>query len=94
MNDIDDAQIKTEIDKIMKGVRNTMQKVDALTPKKEVEPENKEDAGELIYFFLKSRPIFMPVVNESPERKEIVSVHKFLSRMGTRLSRLSILCRS
>jgi hypothetical protein len=46
MNDIDDGQIKTEIDKIMKGVRNTMQKVDALTPKKEVEPENTEDAGE------------------------------------------------
>jgi hypothetical protein len=30
----------------MKGVRNIMQKVDALTPKKEAEPENKEDAGE------------------------------------------------
>jgi len=46
MNDIDDSQIKTEIDKIMKGVRNIMQKVDALTPKKEAEPENKKDAGE------------------------------------------------
>ncbi len=46
MNDVDDAQVKTEIDKIMKGVRNIMQKVDALTPKKEAEPENKEDAGE------------------------------------------------
>ena len=44
MNDTDDAQIKTEIDKIMKGVKNIMQKVDALTPKKEAEPENKEDA--------------------------------------------------
>ena len=46
MPDIDDAQIKTEIDKIMKGVKDIMQKVDALTPKKETEPENKEDAGE------------------------------------------------
>jgi hypothetical protein len=46
MNDIGDSQIKTEIDKIMKGVRNIMQKVDALTPKKEAEPENMEDAGE------------------------------------------------
>jgi hypothetical protein len=46
MNDIDDAQLKTEIDKIMKGVKNIMQKVDALTPKKEPEPENKEDAEE------------------------------------------------
>ena len=46
MNDTDDAQIKTEIDKIMKGVKNIMQKVDALTPKKEAEPENNEDARE------------------------------------------------
>ena len=46
MNDMDDAQIKTEIDKIMKGVKNIMQKVEALTPKKEAEPENEEDAGE------------------------------------------------
>ena len=46
MNDIGDSQIKTEIDKIMNGVRNIMQKVDALTPKKEAEPENMEDAGE------------------------------------------------
>ena len=46
MNDTDDAQIKTEIDKIMKSVKSIMQKVDALTPKKEAEPENNEDAGE------------------------------------------------
>jgi uncharacterized membrane protein YukC len=46
MSDMDDAQIKTEIDKIMKGVKNIMQKVEALTPKKEAEPENEEDAGE------------------------------------------------
>ena len=44
MGDIDDAQIKSEIDKIMKGVKNIMHKVDALTPKNETEPENKEDS--------------------------------------------------
>jgi len=46
MNDMDDAQIKTEIDKIMKGVKNIMQKVDALTPKKEAESEGTENTGE------------------------------------------------
>ena len=44
MSDIDDAQIKSEIDKIMKGVKNIMHKVDALTPKNETEPESKEDS--------------------------------------------------
>ena len=44
MSDIDDAQLKSEIDKIMKGVKNIMHKVDALTPKNETEPENKEDS--------------------------------------------------
>ncbi len=42
MSDIDDAQLKSEIDKIMKGVKNIMHKVEALTPKSETEPENKE----------------------------------------------------
>jgi hypothetical protein len=46
MNDMDDAQLKSEIDRIMKGVKNIMQKVDALTPKKEMETENPDDAGE------------------------------------------------
>jgi len=46
MNDLDDARIKTEIDKIMKDVKHIMQKVEALTPKAEAEPEDKEDAGE------------------------------------------------
>ena len=45
MSDIEDAQIKTEIDKIMKGVKNIMQKIDALTPKNEAEPANQEDPG-------------------------------------------------
>ncbi len=44
MSDIDDAQLKSEIDKIMKGVKNIMHKVDALTPKNETEPENREDS--------------------------------------------------
>ena len=46
MNDTDDVQIKTEIDRIMKDVKSIMQKVDALTPKKEAQPQNNEDAGE------------------------------------------------
>jgi hypothetical protein len=46
MSDIEDVQLKTEIDKIMKGVKNIMQKIDALTPKNEAEPENKENPGE------------------------------------------------
>ena len=45
MSDIDDAQIKAEIDGIMKGVKTIMQKVDALTPKEEPEQEQVEDAG-------------------------------------------------
>ena len=43
MSDIEDAQIKTEIDEIMKGVKNIMQKIDALAPKNETEPEDKRD---------------------------------------------------
>ena len=45
MSDIEDAQLKTEIDGIMKGVKNIMQKIDALTPKNEAEPANNEDPG-------------------------------------------------
>ena len=46
MSDIEDAQLKTEIDEIMNGVKNIMQKIDALTPKNEAEPANEEDPGE------------------------------------------------
>ena len=46
MSDIEDAQLKNEIDEIMKGVKNIMQKIDALTPKSEAEPANTEDSGE------------------------------------------------
>ena len=46
MSDIEDTQLKTEIDEIMKGVKNIMQKIDALTPKNETEPANEEDPGE------------------------------------------------
>ena len=42
MTDTDDAQIKAEIDGIMKGVKTIMQKIDALTPKEE--QEQIEDA--------------------------------------------------
>ena len=46
MSDIDDAQIKAEIDGIMKGVKTIMQKIDALTPKEDPEQETVEDTGE------------------------------------------------
>lgn len=46
MSDIEDAQLKTEIDEIMKGVKNIMQKIEALTPKNDAESANKEDSGE------------------------------------------------
>ena len=46
MSDIDDAQIKAEIDGIMKGVKTIMQKIDALTPKEEPGQEQLEDDGE------------------------------------------------
>jgi hypothetical protein len=46
MSDTDDAQIKAEIDGIMKGVKTIMQKIDALTPKEDREQETVEDTGE------------------------------------------------
>ena len=46
MSDIDDAQIKAEIDGIMKGVKTIMQKIDALSPEEEPDKEPVEDAGE------------------------------------------------
>ncbi len=46
MNDIDDAQIKAEIDGIMKGVKDVMKKVDALTPKEQTEQDPNEDQSE------------------------------------------------
>ena len=46
MSDMDDAQIKAEIDGIMNGVKTIMQKIDALTPKEEPQPEQPEDEGE------------------------------------------------
>ena len=46
MSDIDDAQIKAEIDGIMNGVKTIMQKIDALSPKEEPDKEPEEDAGE------------------------------------------------
>jgi hypothetical protein len=46
MSDIDDTQIKAEIDEIMKGVKDIMKKIDAVTPKEEPEPDPAEGQGE------------------------------------------------
>ena len=46
MNDMDDAQIKAEIDGIMNGVKNIMKKINAATPKEEPEPNSAGDQGE------------------------------------------------
>ena len=48
MSDIDDDQIKEEIDGIMNGVKTIMEKIDALTPKEELEQGQGqvEDAAE------------------------------------------------
>ena len=45
MSDIDDAQIKAEIDGIMQGVKTIMQKIDALTPKEDPEQKQGDDPG-------------------------------------------------
>jgi hypothetical protein len=44
MSDIDDVQIKAEIDGIMEGVKNIMQKIAAIMP--QAEQEKIEDEGE------------------------------------------------
>ena len=44
MSDIDDAQIKDEIDGIMNGVKTIMKKIDALIPSEEPEQGQVEDA--------------------------------------------------
>ena len=46
MNDTDDAQIKAEIDGIMKGVKDIMKKIDAATPKEELQPDPAGDQEE------------------------------------------------
>jgi hypothetical protein len=46
MNDIDDAQIKAEIDGIMKGVKDIMKKIDALAPKEQTGQDPVEGHGE------------------------------------------------
>ena len=46
MDNIDDTQIKAEIDGIMKGVKDIMKKIDALTPKEQTEQSPVEDQGE------------------------------------------------
>ncbi len=46
MDNIDDTQIKAEIDGIMKGVKDIMKKIDALTPKEQTQQGPVEDQGE------------------------------------------------
>jgi hypothetical protein len=46
MNDIDDSQIKAEIDGIMQDVKKIMKKIDAVTPKQEPERDPVGDQGE------------------------------------------------
>lgn len=46
MNDINEAQIKAEIDGIMKGVKDIMKKIDALAPKEQTEQDPVEDHDE------------------------------------------------
>ncbi len=43
MSDIDDKQIKAEIDGIMKGVKTIMQKIEDAMPKTESSPEQIKD---------------------------------------------------
>jgi hypothetical protein len=43
MSDIDDEQIKAEIDGIMKGVKTIMQKIEDAMPKTESNPEQIKD---------------------------------------------------
>ena len=43
---MDDAQIKAEIDGIMKGVKDIMKKIDAATPKEAPEPEPADEQNE------------------------------------------------
>ena len=46
MNDIDDTEIKAEIDGIMKGVKDIMKKIEAVTPKEEKEQEPVDERPE------------------------------------------------
>jgi hypothetical protein len=46
MNDMDDEQIKAEIDGIMKGVKSIMQKIEDAIPKTESSPEQIKDNEE------------------------------------------------
>jgi hypothetical protein len=46
MNDMDDAEIKAEIDGIMKGVKDIMKKIEAVTPKEEPGQDTVEEQAE------------------------------------------------
>ncbi len=49
MNDMDETRIKAEIDGIMKGVKDIMKKIDALTPKETPEQDPAGEPGENPY---------------------------------------------
>ena len=59
MINMDDAEIKAEIDGIMKGVKDIMKKIESVTPKEEPGQDAVEEQGE-------NREPSGP----SPERKE------------------------
>ena len=46
MSDMDDEQIKAEIDGIMKGVKNIMQKIEDAMPKPDSDPDQIKDNEE------------------------------------------------
>jgi hypothetical protein len=46
MINMDDAEIKAEIDGIMKGVKDIMKKIESVTPKEEPGPDKVEDQAE------------------------------------------------
>jgi hypothetical protein len=46
MSDMDDEQIKSEIDGIMNGVKTIMQKIEDAMPKPETDPEQIKDNEE------------------------------------------------
>jgi hypothetical protein len=43
MKDVDDAQLKADVDEIMQRVRHIMEKVDALDPGRREEDQNEEE---------------------------------------------------
>jgi hypothetical protein len=44
MKDVDDAQLKADVDEIMQRVKHIMEKVDALDPGRHPEDQSEEEA--------------------------------------------------